>query len=73
MPTIDAPVARSPVDLAAALADQVSGALIGDPTPLGLAVAAFVAGGHVLLEDVPGVGKTLMTTALATRAAPSGV
>jgi MoxR-like ATPase len=31
-----------------------------------LALVAVVAGGHVLLEDVPGVGKTTLATALAT-------
>jgi MoxR-like ATPase len=52
-------------DLAAALTDQLGGVLIGDPAPLRLAVAAFLAGGHVLVEDMPGVGKTLLAKALA--------
>jgi MoxR-like ATPase len=52
-------------DLAGALADQVSGVVLGDPAPVRLAVAAFLAGGHVLIEDIPGVGKTLLAKALA--------
>ena len=30
-----------------------------------LSLIALLAGGHVLLEDVPGVGKTMMVRALA--------
>jgi MoxR-like ATPase len=40
------------------------GAVIADDT-LMLMIAALLAGGHVLLEDVPGVGKTLAAKALA--------
>ena len=29
-------------------------------------VAAFLAGGHVLLEDYPGLGKTMIAKSLAT-------
>lgn len=47
------------------LLDTVSGVVLGDVAPIRLSVAAFVAGGHVLLEDVPGVGKTLLAKALA--------
>ena len=31
-----------------------------------LSLTALLAGGHVLLEDVPGVGKTVMVKSLAT-------
>ena len=48
-----------------ALVDQVSGVVLGDSTPIRMATAAFVAGGHVLFEDIPGVGKTLLAKALA--------
>jgi MoxR-like ATPase len=48
-----------------ALVDGASGVLIGDPQPVRVAAAAFLAGGHILFEDIPGVGKTLLAKALA--------
>ena len=40
--------------------------LFGKTTEVKLVVAALVAGGHVLLEDVPGTGKTSLASALAS-------
>ncbi|MCA9805401.1 MAG: MoxR family ATPase [Cyanobacteria bacterium HKST-UBA02] len=40
-------------------------ALVGQVKASKLAVVAMLAGGHVLLEDVPGVGKTLLAKSLA--------
>lgn len=40
-------------------------AIIGKEPTLRLVVATLLAGGHVLLEDVPGVGKTLLARTLA--------
>jgi MoxR-like ATPase len=37
----------------------------GKPAETGLALACLLAGGHLLIEDVPGVGKTLLARALA--------
>ncbi|BDP47004.1 hypothetical protein EfmJHP9_18740 [Enterococcus faecium] len=34
-------------------------------TPNQLMIVALLAGGHVLFEDIPGVGKTLLVKALA--------
>ncbi|MEN6540885.1 MAG: AAA family ATPase, partial [Mizugakiibacter sp.] len=50
--------------LDAALA-QVNGILLGKQRQVKLAFACLVAGGHLLLEDVPGVGKTTLAHALA--------
>jgi MoxR-like ATPase len=50
---------------AVALVQQASSVLLGSTESIVLAVDAFLAGGHVLLEDVPGVGKTLLAKALA--------
>lgn len=50
--------------LRAALA-QINGVLLGKPRQVQLAVAGIVAGGHLLIEDVPGVGKTTLAHALA--------
>lgn len=40
--------------------------IVGKRTISELSLTALLAGGHVLLEDVPGVGKTVMVKALAT-------
>ena len=55
----------TPADEVTALLAQVTTVVLGDPAPVRLAVAAFLAGGHVLFEDIPGVGKTLLAKALA--------
>ncbi|MGL5928658.1 MAG: AAA family ATPase, partial [Dermatophilaceae bacterium] len=39
--------------------------VVGKAEPLRLVLSGILAGGHVLLEDVPGVGKTLAAKALA--------
>ena len=49
-----------------AVLDEVATAVVGMQQPLRLALAAVLAGGHVLFEDVPGLGKTLAARSLAT-------
>lgn len=49
----------------ATLVERASHVLIGDVQPIATAAAAFVAGGHILFEDIPGVGKTLLAKTLA--------
>jgi MoxR-like ATPase len=44
---------------------NVEHAVAGKREEIFLAVVALLAGGHVLIEDVPGVGKTLLAKALA--------
>lgn len=44
---------------------RVSGAVVGNQEPLKLTLAAVLAGGHVLLEDLPGLGKTLTARSFA--------
>ncbi|RKN71191.1 AAA family ATPase [Paenibacillus ginsengarvi] len=44
---------------------QVEKAIVGKRESIELAVIAFLCGGHMLLEDVPGVGKTMLVRALA--------
>ena len=53
------------VDLRAAVGAEVGKVIVGQEDVLDLAVAAMAVGGHVLLEGVPGVAKTLMANALA--------
>lgn len=49
----------------ARLVDHVSGVLRGKREEVTLAVVGLAAEGHVLLEDVPGTGKTTLARALA--------
>jgi MoxR-like ATPase len=51
--------------LAANLRAALSSALVGKPDTVEMTVAATLAAGHVLVEDTPGVGKTLLAKALA--------
>lgn len=46
--------------------ESVRGAVVGMDEPLTIALAAILAGGHVLFEDVPGLGKTLAARSLAS-------
>ncbi len=62
MPTSIAPdVAQS----LAAVRDRVGSVFLGKPDAIRLTLIALLADGHLLLEDVPGVGKTLLGKALA--------
>jgi MoxR-like ATPase len=54
-----------PSQLSQGLVENVSRVVIGKKDVVTHAVVALLAGGHVLLEDVPGVGKTLLAKALA--------
>lgn len=45
--------------------DNVHAVVEGKPTSVRLALIALVAEGHLLIEDVPGVGKTMLAKALA--------
>src|SRR6187455_539471 len=63
----EAPVADSHAGARvwSALQQAVAGAVIGADQPLRLMTVALLAEGHALLEDVPGVGKTLLARAFA--------
>jgi MoxR-like ATPase len=50
---------------ATAVLDALGTVVVGRQRTTRLALAAVLAGGHVLLEDVPGLGKTLMARGLA--------
>ena len=47
------------------LAENVSSIVVAGEATIDLALLGLVAGGHVLIEDVPGVGKTLLAKTIA--------
>ncbi len=70
MSTSDA-MAHSPADLAelqrraAAIRAAMESVIEGKTEQIRLSLTIFLAGGHLLIEDVPGVGKTMLAKALA--------
>jgi MoxR-like ATPase len=54
-----------PANLANKLASQLSRALIGKPDAVRMLLTGLFARGHVLIEDMPGIGKTTLARALA--------
>jgi len=58
-------MAEQPGELIRQLEANVSRVVLGQANVVRLCVAALLAGDHVLLEDVPGVGKTLVGKAIA--------
>lgn len=47
------------------IVENVENVIVGKRYPIELAVISLVCNGHVLIEDVPGVGKTSLVSALA--------
>jgi MoxR-like ATPase len=56
---------NDPTRVLQALRENLSRVILGQPTALRWLIASFAAGGHVLLEDKPGTGKTTLANALA--------
>jgi MoxR-like ATPase len=52
-------------DLVARLVESVGTVIVGKEAEVELCVLALLCRGHVLIEDVPGVGKTMLAKALA--------
>jgi len=52
-------------DHLAKLVDQISTIIVGKRSQIENCVACLLAGGHLLIEDVPGVGKTTLAHALS--------
>ena len=50
---------------AAGIIQEVSKAIIGKPECIRIILCAILSGGHVLIEDIPGVGKTTLALAFA--------
>ncbi len=47
------------------LRDNIESVLLGKREAVELALSSFLAGGHILLEDIPGTGKTTLARAIA--------
>ena len=47
------------------LADEIETVIVGKRAVVEMALTAFLCGGHVLVEDIPGVGKTTLAKSLA--------
>ncbi|MGA9533294.1 MAG: MoxR family ATPase [Anaerolineales bacterium] len=52
-------------DAAARIRQNVQRVIVGKSEPIDFALAAILCEGHILLEDVPGIGKTTLARALA--------
>ncbi len=59
------PQIRAFADLTARLGGVISSVVLGKPAVVRLALVSLCAQGHILLEDVPGVGKTTLARAIA--------
>lgn len=53
------------MNIASKIKENVGKVILGKDEIIDLLMTALISGGHVLLEDVPGVGKTTMAKALA--------
>ena len=53
-----------PLDALARAQAQVNALVLGKAEQVKLAFIALLAGGHVLIEDLPGLGKTTLAQAL---------
>jgi MoxR-like ATPase len=59
------PQAKTSVPPVQPLIDSVARVFVGKPDAVKLTVMTMLARGHLLIEDVPGIGKTLLGVALA--------
>ena len=67
MSAAPAPAPLSSTDIGAVrrLEDAISGVIRGKPEAIRAAVVSLLSRGHLLIEDIPGVGKTTLARALA--------
>ncbi len=71
LPALEAPTGLTLADVSATAADLIANVekvIVGKREAVVLTVATLLAEGHLLLEDVPGVAKTMLARALAVSA-----
>ena len=61
----DAMTPRDTTERSAAVLDEIERAVVGNRRALELVLIGILAGGHILLEDLPGLGKTLIARSFA--------
>ncbi len=59
-------VANEVAPVAARIKDNVEKVLVGKGGVIELTLAALLSGGHILIDDVPGIGKTTLARSLAS-------
>jgi MoxR-like ATPase len=57
---------RQTAERSSAVLDEIERAVVGHRRALELVLIGILAGGHILLEDLPGLGKTLIARSFAT-------
>ena len=63
---MDTGVISNPKAILDEVTSRISEVILGKHTPIRLALACLLARGHLLIEDLPGVGKTTLAHALAS-------
>ena len=59
-------VANEVAPVAGRIKDNVEKVLVGKGGVIELTLAALLSGGHILIDDVPGIGKTTLARSLAS-------
>ena len=65
LPSIDGEKLQQATRVLTALRSEIGKAVVGQQAVVDQTLIALIAGGHVLIEGVPGLGKTLLVKALA--------
>lgn len=65
MPATDLKIRNAATGVLQRAADNISRIILGKDTQIRLALTCLVARGHLLIEDLPGVGKTTLAHAIA--------
>ncbi|HPC18556.1 MAG TPA: AAA family ATPase, partial [Candidatus Hydrogenedentes bacterium] len=58
-------IERDTTEIIARLANNIEKVIFGKPDVIRLCLTGLLARGHILIEDIPGIGKTTLAQALA--------